>query len=633
MDPLGPTEMTFGAGDMDGLSFPPTDEHISTASHGLQTDNLPTHHSRSGQGDMMFTNSQLDMSDYDGGLTQGVGMGPMESVMNGDVRVLNMDGVHGRGESELGGMVRMRQVFPGETPGPRSYAVNQLNGFQPIQHTQPLTHALSPNVQPVYPSRGEQPCYQSSFDVSAFLNETRQSQISSVVAQYMGSSNSGGYGDQSQAVQQQQQHSPPQQHNGGLHQQFVSPPSRPPPPPNTSTPTSGISAMLPGIKSESANAACSRRLMQPVTSVNEPSLSHNRLASELFGMVTEAIPSLRLPQLPQESDQLPNAQTMNGGLSTESHNSMATSGHVDGSMLSLQQQQQQQQNNRVTSEVIYQQSEQQRRVGVEAIPTHAHTTPHHVTRRVSEDVSSLSGEDEAMDDDRDEDYNPHLNNVTYKHKKLTKAKYHRNLQAPAPPTSSVQTRNMQQSLLLSEPNSSDQTTQKKNSIEGITLDVGPDGATRVKMNFVPGQTLTEELVAAFQNVIQDHLKQGQENADASGGSTNPVTSQTSDSDHQPQPQVLELSFKLTTPEKTKAPAAVKEYDKPKRSWKERAHHEQEGRAEVGVGGAPPPQPPPPGPADAAAAAADTLISAPDKTDSLNEAPHRETGDNEDSQGN
>ena len=123
-----------------------------------------------------------------------------------------------------------------------------------------------------------------------------------------------------------------------------------------------------------------------------------------------------------------------------------------------------------------------------------------------------------------------------------------------------------------------QTTPKKNPIEGITLDVGPDGTTSLKVNFVPGQTMAEQLVAAFQNVLEKQLKHGQEDVE-NGCNQSAMTNQNVDV-----PSVLELSFKLTTPEKTRTLAGtVKEYDKPKRSWKERAHHEQEEKADGGFG--------------------------------------------------
>ncbi len=96
--------------------------------------------------------------------------------------------------------------------------------------------------------------------------------------------------------------------------------------------------------------------------------------------------------------------------------------------------------------------------------------------------------------------------------------------------------------------------------------------------------MTQDLVATFQSLLEKQLKQQDSASSSSSAGLNIQNS------HNPTevPSVLELSFKLTTPEKTvKVPqnktseaGPVREYDKPKRSWKERAHHEQEGLGET-----------------------------------------------------
>ncbi len=96
--------------------------------------------------------------------------------------------------------------------------------------------------------------------------------------------------------------------------------------------------------------------------------------------------------------------------------------------------------------------------------------------------------------------------------------------------------------------------------------------------------MAQDLVATFQSLLEKQLKQQQ---DSTTGSSSGLNIQNSNNPSEV-PSVLELSFKLTTPEKTvkvmqnKTPESgpVREYDKPKRSWKERAHHEQEGLGET-----------------------------------------------------
>ena len=547
MDQLEPTDIAFGAGDIDGLAFPPTDEHIATTvGHELQQETHPRH----GQSEILFTSAQLDMPDYDNSLTHNIGMSQIDSVINADIRVLAMDNLHQGRPADSDHIVRPRHSFPGEGTGPRAYTMNQLHGFQQIQQTQPTgSPSLSNSTQQVYPVRHEQPYpVPTSFDVNSFLN-TRQQQVSPgcAVSQYISNS----YQDAHNPQTQPQPHTVQQQTVHGAQ-------------PNASIPGSavhnrlpsapGISAMLSGIKPENDySRTCARRQMQQQPFIplspneTDSNVNHNRMAADLFGIVTEAC--LRLPPVTQ--DGLP-GDVVPQTLSIEQN--MATSNPVSSTSTLMPIQQ----NDRVTSEAVYPQNGP-KADDIDQISRHLNEDV-----RDADDVSSASDEDDA--NEKDEDYVPHLENVTYKHKKLTKARQHNSREQLTNQKTSNKTdaQDVSQHAQVQGNSPSGDQTLKKNPIEGITLDVGPDGATRVKVSFIPGQTLAEDLVAAFKNVLQKQLKHEQESAEA-GNSPASVE----------QPSILELSFKLKTPEKTRASAAtVKEYDKPKRSWKERAHNEQ-----------------------------------------------------------
>ena len=198
------------------------------------------------------------MSEYDSSLAQNVGMGQLDAVMNTDVRPLSMDNIQNRSESEMGHM-RPRHAFSGDGSGPRAYTMNQLHGFQQIQQTQPIgqNHTMANSVQQMYP-RNEQPFQApTNFDVNAFLN-TRQPQqqvIPSTCAMpqipFMGN-----YVESNHPINQPQ--------NQAMHQ-FSGQHIRPNPTAASPSiqprlpPTSGISAMLSGIKSETLDTSCSRR--------------------------------------------------------------------------------------------------------------------------------------------------------------------------------------------------------------------------------------------------------------------------------------------------------------------------------------------------------------------------------------
>ena len=587
MDSLGPADITFGAGDIDGLGFPSADEHITTTGgHGLPAETLSTH-TRHGQNELMFSSAQLDMSEYENSLTQNVAMGQLDPVMNTDVRALTMDNIQNRStESDMGHLMRTRHTFSSDGSGSRAFTVNQLQGFQQIQQTQPLgsNHNMTNGVQQMYPPRNEQ-SYQTptNFDVNAFLN-TRQSQqqvVSSSCSLPQLPYISNNYVESSHLLNQQQ--------TQNMHQQFLGQNIRhnvatiTSSMPNRLPPTSGISAMLSGIKSENIDTSGSRRQrhsLPPIShALNGSSLNQQRIPSDIFGMVAEALPSLKLPPSAQH-DGIPSTtdDLVSQGVPIDQRMVTSSRGPINSSLLPVQQSEQ------ITPEVVYQENTT-KGDDLQQMPQQKCHLSDDV--RDGEDVSSATDEDDGTEDDKDEDYVSHLEDVTYKHKKLMKARQHKCIREQQIPSkhqkaeikTDIHKHSHQQMRDATGDHAEElkeeiQITPKKNPIEGITLDVGPDGATRVKVNFVPGKTMAEELVAAFQTVLEKQLKHGQ---DGEAG-----TSQTTGNNQSTDPpSVLELSFKLTTPEKTKIPAGtVKEYDKPKRSWKERAHHEQEERADV-----------------------------------------------------
>ena len=576
MDQLGPADMAFGTGDIDGLGFPSPDEHITTTGgHCLPTESLTTHN-RHGQNELMFPGTQLDISEYENGLTQNVGMAPLDPVMNTDVRSLSMDNMQNRSEPEMGHLMKPRHPFTGEGSGPRAYTMNQLHGFQQIQQTQPIGtgHSMTSNIQQMYPPRNEQSFQAPHFDVNAFLN-TRQppqqvvpptctmSQLPYVSNNYVESN-----------------HMANQPQSPAVHQQFLGQNIKSSVTTDSSTmqtrllPTSGISAMLPGIKSENIDSSCSRRQRHPLPPIsqalNGAILNQHRIPSDIFGMVADALPSLKLP--PSAPDDL-----VSQGLPIDQRMLTAQSPGPVNTLLPMHQ------NERLPADVMYQVNGT-RKGSLDQIPQ-----PNCNDIREGDEVSSASEDDDGTEDDKDEDYVPHMEDIAYKHKKLMKARQHKgirhqHIQSKSPEIRVMreitQQQPMQEQLVdqISGFRDEVQTTPKKNPIEGITLDVGPDGTTSLKVNFVPGQTMAEELVAAFQNVLEKQLKHGQEDVE-NGCNQSAITNQNVDV-----PSVLELSFKLTTPEKTRTLAGtVKEYDKPKRSWKERAHHEQEEKADGGLG--------------------------------------------------
>ena len=576
MDQLEPSDINFGAGDIDGLGFPSADDHIATGSgHGLQTESLSTP-ARHGQNELIFSSAQLDMSEYESSLAQNVGMGQLDAVMNTDVRPMSMDSMQNRSDSEMGHM-RPRLAFSGDSSGPRAYTMNQLHGFQQIQQTQPIgtSHTMTSSVQQMYHPRNEQ-SFQAptTFDVNAFLN-TRQPQqqlipSTSTMPQMPFIGNN--YVEPNHPINQPQ--------NQVMHQQFPGQHIRPSVTTTASSPiqlrlppTSGISAMLSGIKSENVDTSCSGRPKHPLPPIsqtlNGAALSQQRIPPDIFGMVAEALPSLKLPPAPEEivTHGLPLDQRM---INT------VNAGPVSSGLLPTPQ------NERLLSDITYQQNGL-RRESLEQIPQSA---CHDV--RDGDEGTSASDDDDGTEDDKDEDYVPHMEDMVYKHKKLMKARQRKGQRIQSKTqenTAKQDTAQEDQHLQGDFRNQIEshtqgykediQTTPKKNPIEGITLDVRPDGTTSLKVNFVPGQTRAQELVAAFQNVLERQLKHGQDDAE-SGSNQSTVNNIATDA-----PSVLELSFKLTTPEKTKIPVGtVKEYDKPKRSWKERAHHEQEERADA-----------------------------------------------------
>ena len=585
MDQLGPADIAFGAGDIDGLSFASTEEHITTTGgHCLPTESLTTH-SRPGQNELIFPGTQLDITEYENGLTQNVAMTQLDPVMNTDVRTLSIDSMQTRPESEIGHLIKPRHTFSGENSGPRAYTMNQLHGFQQIQQTQPIgtNHTLTSNVQQMYPPRND-PSFQSPshFDVNAFLNNTRQplpqiapptctmSQLPYIGNNYVESNHLTSQ-PQDQTVHQQFDH---QNLKSSVAEDNSSMPTR-------LLPASGISAMLSGIKSENADS-CSRQQRHPLPPIsqalNGATLNQHRIPPDLFGMVVDALPTLKLPPSGHHNGIPPVSEDLvNQGIPVDQRMMTAPSPGPVNTLMPMQQ------NGRLPDDVIYQDNGHRKPI-LEQIPQ-----PNCNDVRECDEGSSAS-DDDGTEDDKDEDYIPHMEDVTYKHKKLMKARQHKDsrqsdqyVHSRSSDPGIVRDFRQQQHMheqLVEQPSGYKEDTQiapKKNPIEGITLDVGPDGTTSLKVNFIPGQTMAEELVAAFQNVLEKQLKHGQEEIE-SGSNQSTLHNQNMDA-----PSVLELSFKLTTPEKTRTLAGtVKEYDKPKRSWKERAHHEQEERADGGL---------------------------------------------------